>query len=60
MIGAINGICVALFEIIGPIEKQLLVMGEHKTIFYKIGMIQFLNIGALMLFSDFTTGFDRD
>ena len=38
MIAAINGICLFVFEITGPFEKNLLVMGEHKGIFYKIGM----------------------
>jgi hypothetical protein len=38
MIGAINGICLFVFEATGPFEKNLLIMGEHKGIFYKIGM----------------------
>jgi hypothetical protein len=33
MIGAINGICCAVFEITGPFEKNISVMGEHKGIF---------------------------
>jgi hypothetical protein len=59
MIGVINGLVCFIFEATAPFEFNITVMGEHKGIFNKIGMIQFLNIGALMLFSDFTMGFDR-
>lgn len=61
VIAAINGICVALFEFI-PIlfEKCLTYADETLAQFNRIFVIQFLNIGCLLLFADFGTGYSRE
>jgi len=59
MVGAINGIVCFIFEAVAPFEKCLCYTDEDRGIFERITMIQFLNIGALFIFSDFTLGFDR-
>lgn len=60
-IAAINGICVFLFENI-PIffEKCLTYADETLAQFNRIFVIQFLNIGCLLLFVDFTTGYTEE
>jgi len=58
MIGAINGICVFLFETIPTVfEKCLTYAEETLAQFNRIFVIQFLNIGCLLLFADFGTGY---
>jgi hypothetical protein len=39
MIGVINGLVCFIFEVTGPMEKNITQMGEHRGIFNKIGMI---------------------
>lgn len=61
LIGAINGICVFLFEVI-PVffEKCLTYSEETLAQFNRIFVIQFLNIGCLLLFADFSTGYSEE
>lgn len=61
MIAAINGICVFLFEVI-PVffEKCLTYADETLAQFNRIFVIQFLNIGCLLLFVDFGTGYSKE
>lgn len=61
LIGAINGICVFLFEVI-PVffEKCLTYAEETLAQFNRIFVIQFLNIGCLLLFVDFGTGYSKE
>ena len=61
MIGAINGICVFIFELVPTIfEKCLTYAEETFAQFNRIFVIQFLNIGCLLLFADFGTGYTQD
>lgn len=61
LIGAINGICVFLFETI-PVffEKCQTYAEETYAQFNRIFVIQFLNIGCILLFCDFTTGYTEE
>lgn len=61
VIGIINSICVAIFEFT-PIlfEKCLTYAEETLAQFNRIFVIQFLNIGCLLLFADFSTGYSRE
>lgn len=57
MIGIINSICVVIFEQV-PVyfEKCLTYAEETLAQFNRIFVIQFLNIGCLLLFADLTYG----
>jgi len=57
MIGALNGICVVLFQHIVMFEKCLTYMDEIKSMFSRIVLIQFLNIGCVLIFADFNLGY---
>ena len=56
----VNVIVCFVFEIVAPLEKCLTYTEEDRGIFLRIVIIQFLSVGALFLFSDFTTSFERD
>jgi hypothetical protein len=60
LIGAINGIVCALFEVLAPLEKCLTWPGENMSTFKRIVLVQFLNLGAVFIFSDFSLGLARD
>lgn len=60
MVGVINGFCVFIFEAIAPLEKCLTYPQEDLGIFQRIGIIQFMNLGCLFIFSDFSIGISRD
>jgi hypothetical protein len=57
MIAAINGICVALFEILVPIfEGCVTYPAESKSQFNRIVIVQYMNIALVLLFADFSLG----
>jgi hypothetical protein len=56
MISLINTICVALFEMMAPLEKCLTLPTETKAIFNKIVIVQYLNIAMILIFADFHLG----
>lgn len=57
MISAINGICVALFEILVPIfEGCVTYPAESKSQFNRIVIVQYMNIALVLLFADFSLG----
>ena len=59
VIGAINGICVFLFEIIPIVFEKCLTHSDLTLAqFNRIFVIQFLNIGCLLIFCDFSTGYN--
>jgi hypothetical protein len=60
LVGAINGICLALFENIVVLEKCLTFDDETKAKFQRVVIVQFLNIAALLLFCDFSLGYDSE
>lgn len=60
MVGALNGICVAIFENIAPLEKCLTFPKQDMGIFQRVGLIQFMNLGCLFIFSDFSLGVPKE
>ena len=57
MIGIVNSICVAIFENVPLIFEKTLTYAEMTLAqFNRIFVIQFLNIGCLLLLADFSTG----
>ena len=60
LVGILNSICVALFEHIVILEKLPTMMDEIKAQFSRIVMVQFLNIGCLLLFADFSIGYSQE
>lgn len=59
LVGLLNTICVKIFEFIVVLEKLPTSMDIIKAQFSRIVMVQFLNIGALLLFADFTMGYSK-
>jgi len=60
LIGGVNGIVCLLFEILAPLEKCLTWPGENLGTFQRICLVQFLNLGAVFIFSDFSIGLMRN
>ena len=59
MVALINIIVCLIFELVAPLEKCLTFTEEDRGIFKRIVVIQFLNVGCLFLFSDFSLAFER-
>ena len=58
-VGLINTIVCLIFELVAPLEKCRTWTDEYRGIFERITVIQFLNVGALFIVSDFSLGFER-
>ena len=57
MIGILNSICVAIFEIIVIFEKCQTYMEFTKAQFERIFIVQYLNIALVLIFADFSLGY---
>ena len=60
LIGIVNTVVVAIFELIAPLEKCLTWPGEDAGTFKRIVLVQFLNLGAVFLLTEFTLGYAED